>query len=429
MTDAAKTLTEGTFDLLTDDSEAPARDITGAARAAEPGNFLRHAGALSLSKLADGLIDPKLVLSWLMGALGAPSALIGLLVPVRESGALLPQLFTAPHIRAMGRRKWAWAGGALGQGLSALAILLAALTLQGWAAGIAIVAALGVLAVARSVCSVSYKDVLGKTVDKARRGTVTGLAGSVAAGGVLVFAALLLSGMVARFDLVLWAIGLAGLFWIAAAFIFATICEEDAPGEEVAGIGLRQVSLLWRDGDLGRFVLARILLLPTALAPPYLVLLANRAGDERFGVLGALVLASSLAGFASSWVWGRLSDRSSRLVLSISGAVAAAFLALAVGLDAAGQMGTFWAAPVALFGLMISYQGVRLGRSTYLVDVAPRDDRAVYTAVANTSVGVALLAAGGLAALTASFGPALTLGVFAAIAAAGAALAITLREA
>jgi len=428
MSTPADRLTDATFDLLTDDSAAPARDITEGARAAEPGNFLRHAGALSLSKLADGLIDPKLVLSWLMGALGAPAALVGLLVPVRESGALLPQLFTAPRIRAMGRRKWAWAGGALGQGLAALAILLAALTLDGRAAGVAIVAALGVLAVARSVCSVSYKDVLGKTVDKARRGTVTGLAGSVAAAGVLVFAAVLLSGAIARFELVIGAIALAGAFWIASAFIFATIREERAPGEPGPGVGLGQVALLWRDGALGRFVLARILLLPTALAPPYIVLLAGQSGDARFSTLGALVLASSLAGFVSSWIWGRLSDRSSRLVLAIAGLVAAAFLALAVALDAGQLMGTFWAAPVALFGLMVSYQGVRLGRSTYLVNLAPGEARATYTAVANTVVGLALLAAGGFGALAATLGPAVTLAVFAGIAALGAALAFTLRE-
>jgi len=429
MTQARETFAEAAFDLLTDHSEAPARDITDTARTSEPGNFMRHAGSLSLSKLSDGLIDPKLVLSWLMGSLGAPAALVGLLVPVREAGALLPQLFIAPRIRAMGRRKWAWAVGALGQGLAALAILAAALTLEGWAAGATIVAALAVLAVARSVCSVSYKDVLGKTVDKARRGTVTGLAGSVAAAGVLVFAGVLISGQLPRLDLVLGAIALAGVFWILAAVIFATIDEEDAPGETAGGAGFAEVSLLWRDRGLGHFVVARILLLPTALAPPYLVMLADRAGEDRLGALGAMVLASSLAGLASAWVWGRLADRSSRLVLAIAGGIAAGFLALAVGLDLAGVMGTVWAAPAVLFGLMIAYQGVRLGRSTYLVDMAPKDNRAAYTAVANTTVGLALLAAGGFGAVAAAFGPAVALAVFAGISASGAALALTMKEA
>ncbi|MBN2906887.1 MAG: MFS transporter [Rhodobacteraceae bacterium] len=414
--------------MLVADSSAPARDITEGARADEAGNFLRHAGALSLSKLADGLIDPKLVLSWLMGALGAPAVLLGFLVPVREAGSLLPQLFIAARVRALGRRKWAWAGASLAQGLAALAILWAGLTLSGTAAGAVILGALAVLALSRSVASVSHKDVLGKTVDRARRGTVTGLAGSIAATGVVGFALLLMSGQVARFELVLGAIGLAGVFWLGSAFIFATIREEDVPGTAQGGAGLSQLALLWRDPVLGRFVAARVLLLPTALAPPYLVLLASQAGDGRFGALGALVLASSLAGMVSSFVWGRLADRSSRLVLAIAGAVASVFLALAVALDAVGVMGTAWAAPGVLFGLMIAYQGVRLGRTTYLVDMAPGGDRAAYTAVANTTVGVALLAAGGFGAVAAATGVAATLGMFAGLAGLGAALALTLRE-
>ena len=47
---------------------------------------------------------------------------------------------------------------------------------------------LAVLAVSRSVASVAYKDVLGKTVAKGQRGTVTGLAGTWAAGVLFAFA-------------------------------------------------------------------------------------------------------------------------------------------------------------------------------------------------------------------------------------------------
>ena len=62
--------------------------------------------SLTFSKSADGLVDPKLVLSWLMTHLGAPVFLIALLVPIRESGALLPQLFTAGYLRSRPQRKW-----------------------------------------------------------------------------------------------------------------------------------------------------------------------------------------------------------------------------------------------------------------------------------------------------------------------------------
>jgi hypothetical protein len=75
------------------------KDIPEEACLAQPQNFTTHVMSLAATKTGDGLADPKLVLAWLLGALGAPQAAIGLLVPVREAGALLPQLFTSDFLR------------------------------------------------------------------------------------------------------------------------------------------------------------------------------------------------------------------------------------------------------------------------------------------------------------------------------------------
>ena len=48
---------ETLFEALTEDSDSPG-DLTDAARAHEAGSFLRHAGSLAMTKIADGLIDP-----------------------------------------------------------------------------------------------------------------------------------------------------------------------------------------------------------------------------------------------------------------------------------------------------------------------------------------------------------------------------------
>lgn len=422
-------LTEALFEALTDTTEQEV--LTGEAARAEPANFLRHVGALSATKVADGLVDPKLVLSWLGATLGAPAALIGLLVPVREAGALLPQAVTAPRIRAMARRKWAWAAGSVGQGLAAAALALTALFMSGPAAGWALVGALAVLALSRSVCSVSYKDVLGKTIDTPRRGTVKGTATSVASVGVLVFAALLMTGAVERLTLVTGALMLAAILWLVGAALFASLHERAQPADaDGAETGLRSLAaLLGQDRGLAQFVAARALLLPTALAPPYLVLLAAEAGERSLDRIGALLLASALAGFASAWAWGRLADRSSRILLAVAGLSGGAVLVAAILLDMAGLIGTIWAAPATIFVLMVAYQGVRTARSTWLVNYAPTDDRARYTAVANTTIGVLLLVSGGLGAGAASVGPGVALGLFALSCLAGAAVAWRLPEA
>lgn len=417
-------LTEAIFARLVDDPDA-AGGLDDAARLAEPGNFLRHVAALTGSKIADGLIDPKLVLSWLLTHLGAGPFWVGLLVPVRESGALLPQLLIAPFITAAPIRKWFWAVGSAVQGVSVGAIAVAGLTLDGAVAGAVIVTLLGILALARSVCSVSHKDVLGKTVGKSRRGTAAGFASSAAAVGVIAFALLLLSGIGDRFVVVIAALLLAAAFWLLAAAVMAALREVRSKPETVNGIGLRQFRLLREDPQLARFIIVRSLLVGTALAPPYFVLLQP---DTALNQLGALVLASSVASLVSSYVWGRLSDRSSRRVLMYAGLAGGAVLSVVVVLALTDLVGVAGIIPVALFGLMIAYQGVRLGRSTHLVDMATGDDRAAYTALSNTIVGLVLILAGGLFAALGKVSVPLVIGLFAVMCWAAAALAAGLKE-
>ena len=417
--------------LAADDDGRVCRDISDDACNAQPQNFMRHAGALGLSKAADGLSDPKLVLSWLMTHLGAPAALVGLLVPIREAGSLLPQLFTAARIRAMARRKWAWAGAALGQGAGAALMLGAALTLEGLVAGLLILTGLAVLALSRSVASVAYKDVLGKTIDKGQRGTVTGLAASWSSVVVIGFALVLIAFSDARFAVVAGALALAAGAWVLAGVIFAGLAEDAGAADGGANgwqAAIANLRYLREDPQLTRFIVTRGLLTSIALAPPYLVLLASSAGGAALAGLGALVLASALAGLLSSYVWGRLADRSSRRVLIWTGLSGAGALILTLIFAALGLAESFWAMPLALFGVMIAHQGVRLGRSTYLVDMAPRDLRAVYTAIANTLIGVILLASGVFGALASLAGAGTTLALFALMAAAAAWVARGLKE-
>ncbi|SDF50650.1 MFS transporter [Sulfitobacter delicatus] len=395
------------------------------AQQAEARNGLRHIVSLSMTKVADGLIDPKLVLAWLLSALGAPAVFAGALVPVREAGSLLPQIALAGMVQRMARRKWAWVWGSVGQGVAAALIALAALSLEGAAAGYAVIAALAVLAVCRAACSVSFKEILGKTVGKTRRGSVTGLAGSASSVGVVIFAGLLMSGVFQSRGVVIAAIALAAGLWIAAALLFSTIEESPSETENSKGVDF---ALLKGNRDLWLFILVRGLLVSTALAPPYLVVLAGSSESGQLGQLGALVLASALASLVSSYVWGRLSDMSSRRVLMLTGVVGTLAMVLAVALWFMGLAEAVWAMPGVLFILMIAYHGVRQGRSTYLVDMAPKDNRAAYAAVSNTVIGLLLLLAGVLGGGAALIGPQATLMLFAVMAAAAAVTAHWLPE-
>ena len=87
-------------------AEGDAQDLSSHAQEAEAPNALRHIASLTMTKVADGLIDPKLMLSWLLTALGAPAVYAGALVPIREAGALLPQIVMAGWCR-----RWRGANG------------------------------------------------------------------------------------------------------------------------------------------------------------------------------------------------------------------------------------------------------------------------------------------------------------------------------
>ena len=416
-------LSEKLHDALTDDAVETDPD--------EARRFARHLVSLMATKIADGLIDPKLVLAWLMSALGAPGYLIGVLVPVRESGALLPQIALAREIQRRPVRKYFWAAGSFFQGVSALGIGIAALTLDGAAAGWVIIACLAVLSLARAACSASYKDILARTVAKGARGTVSGSAGTVAAAVVFGFAAALAVGIIPiNVPAISLAVLVAGALWVTAALVFVRLNEpEDTRASDSLGDATAILAPLREDGEFRAYVAVRGLLIATALAPPFLIMLTHSGGDDGLGNLGLLLIASSLAAIASSYVWGRLSDSSSRRTLLFSALLAAVALggAAILGLITGG-LGGIWTAPLVLFVAQIAYEGVRAGRKTHLADMDTDGQKAIYTALSNTMIGVLLLAGGGFGLIANMFGPAVVLALFAGMSVLAALAALRLGE-
>jgi hypothetical protein len=390
------------YELLTNQEDARAcRDIPDTACRVSPTNFVVLLASYFLSKLGDAIANPKTVLTWVMTSVGAPLWMLGFLVPIRESGSLIPQLVIASYVRRMPVRKWVWVAGSALQGLCMLGIGLFTITLTGATAGAAILGLLVAFSLARGLCSVAAKDVLGKTIPKGRRGQLTGWSAS-AAGLITVGlgSALLvvepgadanrLYGFALVGAAVLW--GLAALtFSFAREFRGATDGGADALREAV-----QRLSILVDDRPFRHFVITRSLLLCSALTAPYFVALgqANLGGDTR--VLALFVIASGVASLVSAPVWGRYTDRSSRRVM-----VFAAMLTAAIGTTVAlaswlapGFAHTLWFLPGAYFLLAIAHAGVRVGRKTYVVDLAGGNKRTDYVAVSNTVIGVVLLATG-----------------------------------
>lgn len=411
------------YDRAVGDEDARVcKDIPDAACRHLPRNFFGYLVANTLSKVADELSSARLILPWLFGALGAPSALVGFLVPIREAGVLVPQLMVAAWVRRLPRRKGVWLLGALLSALSLLGMVWAASTYTGASAGGVLIGLLVVYSLARGLCSVAAKDVLGKTVSKARRGTVMGYASSGAGVIILGFGVVLLlqpdvkndAGVLVAF------LAIAAVCWALATLSFAQIREEAGAtegGGNALAVALRQLNVLVTDRGFRRFVWARTLLLSVALVPPFYVLLVQQGTEGMLG-LGGLIIVSGLASSLSAPIWGRLSDRSSRWVMMLATTIAGVTgLALWAGAQWAGDIARSpWVVGAVYAVIMVCHGGVRIGRKAYLVDMATQETRATYVAVSNTVIGLAMLVAGVVGVLGDLWGTMSVIGVLSAVA-------------
>ena len=424
------------YGLLTGDEDARVcTDIPAEACREQPRNYLLHIGSLTGTSIGDLLASPKLVLAWLLTHVGAPAFMLGLLVPIRESLSLLPQLFIAKRIREVPVRKWFWVIGSIAQGFCVAGMAVAVTSTEGALAGWLVLGLLVVFSLSRGVCSVASKDVLGKTIAKTKRGSVSGYASSVA-GAVIVAVGIagMLPGTADKgMGFYVMLLSAAGGLWIVSAALYGLLNEYRGAtegGGNAISEALEQLALLREDAELRNFIIVRTLLISTALVAPFYVSLMSEVSGEALSGLGALMIASGAASFVSAPVWGRLSDRSSRLVMAAAAALAAVTggVTFAVATSTGDSVGLWWF-PAAYFLLSVAHAGVRLGRKTHLVDIASADNRAAYVAVSNTIIGIMLLVGGAFAGAAAAFGPAGAILAMAAVSAVGALSALRLGEA
>jgi len=374
---------EDLYNRITGDEDARVcKDIPEAACNDQPRNFFTYLSANLLGKVADEIASARLVIPWMFGVLGVPAVFTGFLVPIREAGVLLPQLLVAAAVRHLPIRKGVWLLGATLSALSLFVMAIAASTLEGNAAGMVILVMLIIFSLARGLCSVSAKDVLGKTVSKSRRGTLMGWSAGLSGIAVLIIGLWMSTTDIAGSGINIF----AGLL----------IAGGTEGGGNALQVAIRHLRLLHDDGQFRHYIIARTLLLSVALAPPFYVLVAQAQSTAGLLGLGALIIANGLATSIASPFWGYMGDISSRWVM-VAAATGAGllgiftFIAVSAGWSwVTGEIGM----AVIFLILNVMHGGVRLGRKVYLVDMATGDNRAAYVAVSNTVIGVLMLLGG-----------------------------------
>ncbi len=426
---------ESLYERLAEDDEGRVcKEISDEACVQTPGNFFHTLVSNTLSNLADKLASAKTTLPWLMLQLGAPAWMISLLVPIRESGSMLPQMLIGALVRRQPVRKWVWVGGGVVQGVCLMLIGWLVFVLEGLAAGYAILTLVVLFSLARGACSVAFKDVQGKTIPKTRRGRLSGWISAIS-GLAALCVGLALGTMQDSGSILLYGVLLLGaaLLWFVSAWSFSRIVE--FPGATEGGANgvteaLARLAILRDDLPFRRFVIARALAMGSGLAAPFYVALARDDLGSAMSLLGLFIAVEGLAGLVSSPVWGRWADRSSRQVFATACGLAAV-LSIAVALWSWLPMpssAALWFYPLAFFGLGIAHAGVRLGRKTYMVDMAQGNKRTDYVAVSNSVVGVLLLGTGLLGALAAMVSVEATILLLGLAGLLGAALSLRWKE-
>jgi MFS family permease len=202
----------------------------------------------------------------------------------------------------------------------------------------------------------------------------------------------------------------AGLCWILGATVYSQIKEY--PGETSGGgnalkEALDRLDLLKYDKPFRNFVIARSLLLCSALTAPFYVVLAQTYLGTQVYMLGLFLVANGIASSISAPVWGKMADVSSKQVM-VKAALITSLLGIFVfiiitWIPYLREM--IWLYHTAFFILGIAHSGVRLGRKTYIVDMAGGNKRTDYVAVSNTIIGIILIITGGISALASLLSP------------------------
>ena len=365
---------------------------------------------------ADELTSVKLVLPFLYTSVGAPVFFAGLLVPVYTLTKIGVQMVVAPIVSAARTTKKFMILAALA---TALALALISLTVNAvgaaWLVPIFLFVALAIGA-AKGLGSLAFQDLIGRVLPGDRRShllfTQSSLAGIFTVIVALGSEFILQPGTstAAHQELIWLGIGL----FVVSALVVAAVREPAEPQpsgklgakedrkrhfEEFWGSFRIAFALPW----FHRFLIARTLFLSIELAMPFYSIHAATFHGNSVSGLNAFVIASSIGLVAGGPLWPRIGKSSvyAILVMAAGTACLGGLLAIAIELRLVSQGILFYAIVFVLISL--GTQGIRNGRTLFLIGVTTHEERPYCIAVANVTIGIVAVAFGAILGALASF--------------------------
>jgi hypothetical protein len=364
---------------------------------------------------ADELTSVKLVLPFLYASVGAPVFFAGLLVPIATVAKRSVQILVAPLV-SVARSNKVWISFAALS--TALALVLVSLSIKfapvGWLVPIFVFVALAIGA-GNGLSSLAFQNLIGRVLSDERRRrllfTQSSLAGLFVAIVAFVSQLILRPGtsLTAHQELIWLGISL----FVLSALTTMAVREPAAPrqSEQDAGAARSRLNVSLRDSFrtalalpwFGRFLMARTLYLSIELAIPFFSIHAASFHGSSVSGLNAFVIASSIGLVVGGVIWPLLGRRSVDVILILAALVTCigGVLAMAIELQLVSQ-GIFLYAVVFVL-VSLGVQGIRNGRTLYLIAMTTDEERPFCIAVANVTIGIIAIAFGAILGALASF--------------------------
>jgi MFS family permease len=392
-----------------------ASTLNAAARRHLRRNFSLGLANGAFFNLSASLLDPSLVLTWLASQLTSSNFLIGLVMPINQGGWFLPQLMVSGYLQGRERKLPVYVAMSVPRALCWASMALALFLINDQTVLLVFFyTLLTIYSLADGMAGLPFMDIVAKAIPPTRRGAFFGwrrfLGGILALGGSLVVKYVLDERWGPAFPHNFGILFLLASLTISVAMIcFGLFVEPVEPvlNQSVALLGQmkRALHLPRRDANYARFLAVRLLATAAGMATPFYIVYAKRVLGVSAGMVGVYLTWATLAGIASTLIWGQISDRRGNrgviLLTSLVGLsmpLAALFIPLLVGRQPPRVAWVPFAFTVVFVLSGVFQMGRMIGYSNYLLDIAPASDRPLYIGLANTLTGLTMLASavGGL---------------------------------
>ncbi len=314
------------------------------------------------------------------------SLLSGLLFSANRIGSIVPQLFFVGWVERSKIKKPFLIAAVLIRGTAMLlmaGILFFAPEPKSVGSVAAIFVVMLVFFFAGGMGDISYFAVFSKTIDPRKRGRNFGMRYFI--GGILGLGAGYITKQILGGDLgfptnyaLLYL--LSGLALYVAFAGFSSLKELPDSGRPTQTVWYRHFRIIKNNPNFLKFIVVEILLSSAIVLLPQYVIYAKQALNLPLSLVGLFVGAQIVGEIVAGPLWGRIGDNLNfRLVLFLVGMLSAFIPLLALYLPQVH----LYLFVVVFFLIGMTYKGLSVGISNYLLEIAPKESVPSYVAVKN----------------------------------------------